>query len=123
MTIRFPAQVILLVVAATCFASGHAAGSQLSELSELIVESEPTFLPSGPGRRPFDVTRHAIPLDQIRGGGHPIDGIPALGLEAPPTFEAGAGAGWVKDKDLVLGLGLGQESRPIPSKCSIGMRW
>ena len=35
-------------------------------------------LSAGPGEEPFDVTQHSVPLNQIRHGGPPKDGIPAL---------------------------------------------
>ena len=35
-------------------------------------------LSAGPGEEPFDVTQHSVPLNQIRHGGLPKDGIPAL---------------------------------------------
>jgi hypothetical protein len=52
-----------------------------------------------------------IPRDEIRAGGPPKDGIPAL--TRPPAVPAGR-ARHVRDGDRVIGLSLGQESRAYP---------
>src|SRR5215467_1882092 len=43
---------------------------------ELTVEKKVTYIPAGSGQKPFDATRHVIPLDQIQSGGPPKNGIP-----------------------------------------------
>ena len=56
---------------------------------ELVVEKDMRFIRAGRGQKPFDVTRHLIPLAGIRGGGPPRDGIPAL---TDPAFISAAEA-------------------------------
>lgn len=82
--------------------------------AEVTVEERRTVMESGPGRPPFDVTRHVIPLDRIRGGGPPIDGIPALGMEEPPRFVDADEADWLEDDDLLMGVRLGEDARAYP---------
>ncbi|MBI5198108.1 MAG: DUF3179 domain-containing protein [Nitrospirae bacterium] len=59
----------------------------------------------------FDLTTHAIPLEEIASGGPPRDGIPAL--TNPPFIKAGQ-ATYLRDEDRVLGLTLGREVRAYP---------
>jgi hypothetical protein len=46
-------------------------------VSLAVVAQQQLYLPSGAGK-PFDVTRHSVPVNEIVGGGPPKDGIPAL---------------------------------------------
>lgn len=89
-------------------------GAEATPQPLVVAETERKLLPSGPGRKPFDVTRHSIPLDEIRGGGPPIDGIPALGLTTPPRFIAAGEASWLDEDDRVIGVRLGGEARAYP---------
>jgi len=98
-----------LFLATTLLGSG-----QDVRTAEVIVEDRRLVMESGPGRPPFDVTRHVIPLDRIRGGGPPIDGIPALGMEGPPRFIDAGQADWLDDDDLLMGVRLGDEARAYP---------
>lgn len=95
--------------------AGDSAAAQ-GRYQEVIVEERQTIMESGPNRRPFDVTRHTIPLDEILGGGPPIDGIPALGLSAAPRFVPHEQAGWLEDDDRVIGVRLGEHVRAYPIK-------
>ena len=66
------------------------------------VEKKPKHVSPGHGSKPFDVTRHLIPIRDIQGGGPPRDGIPALDF---PKFVAAAQADRVlRDSDVVLGV-------------------
>ncbi len=62
----------------------------------------------------FDVTNATIPIDEIRSGGPPRDGIPAID---DPRFIAPSGAGFMQDDDEVISealyysFGLCQASR------------
>ena len=56
----------------------------------------------------FDFTRHSIPTDEIRAGGPPKDGIPAL---TDPVFVSAGKAGFMADSDRVLGVVMGGEAK------------
>lgn len=79
---------------------------------EIIIEPERRTLPSGPGRKPFDVTRHTIPITEIRGGGPPRDGIPAL--INPEMVSAREADRWLGKNDRVIGVHLNGEARAYP---------
>ncbi len=66
------------------------------------VEKKPKTISSGHGSRPFDVTRHLIPLRDIQGGGPPRDGIPAL--DSPKFVTAAQADRVLRDSDVVLGV-------------------
>ncbi len=79
----------------------------------IIVEPHTKLLPAGPGKRPFDVTRHIIPLSAIDYS-IPRDAIPAL---ARPRFVAAEEArGRLKDSDRVLGVFLKGEAKAYPTR-------
>ena len=44
----------------------------------VTTEPKQVLLPAGLTRKPFDVTRHVVPLSEIREGGPARDRIPAL---------------------------------------------
>ena len=69
--------------------------------SYLAVAQQRLYLPSGAGK-PFDVTRHSVPLNEIAGGGPPRDGIPAL--DVPKFVPADQAKKFLSNKDRVLGL-------------------
>lgn len=60
----------------------------------------------------FDTARHSIPLDEIKRGGPPKDGIPAL--DRPRFLSAREAAGEIKADDRVLGLALNGEAKAYP---------
>lgn len=79
---------------------------------ELVVEKEMKFIRAGRGQKPFDVTRHLIPLADILGGGPPRDGIPAL---TDPAFISAAEADEkLKPSDLVIGVEFGGVAKAYP---------
>ena len=79
---------------------------------ELVVEKEMRFIRAGRGQKPFDVTRHLIPLAGIRGGGPPRDGIPAL---TDPAFISAAEADEkLKPSDIVIGVEFGGVAKAYP---------
>jgi hypothetical protein len=49
----------------------------------------------------FDFSKHSIPPEEIRGGGPPKDGIPAI---LDPRFIPAAEAHFLEDNDLVIGV-------------------
>src|SRR5215469_8978577 len=60
------------------------------------------YLAAGKGQPPFDVTVHAVPIDEIVNGGPPKDGIPAL--NHPKFVSASDGDRFLKGHDRVLGI-------------------
>lgn len=58
-----------------------------------------------------DGVLHTIPLDKIRSGGVPRDGIPSID---EPVFVAASEAEFVSDSDTVIGLNLNGDARAYP---------
>ena len=61
----------------------------------------------------FDTRIHSIPLEGIKSGGPPKDGIPAL---TEPTFLDGEAARFLKPTDLVIGVSMNGSHRAYPLK-------
>lgn len=61
----------------------------------------------------FDLTKHSIPLGEIRAGGPPKDGIPSL---TDPVFVTADKAVFMKDSDRILGIARGDEAKAYPVK-------
>ncbi len=85
---------------------GHA-----RQMGTVQVEPEERRISAIPGDFEFDVTRHSIPLREIRGGGPPKDGIPAL---VNPKFVAAQEIRGLRDQDQVLGIAFGEEAKAYP---------
>jgi hypothetical protein len=83
--------------------------SQLPD--EVIVESTTRSISPLPGDFSFDVTRHTIPLREIRGGGPPKDGIPAL---VEPNFVSASNVRELRPRDQILGVHLAGDSKAYP---------
>ena len=82
-----------------------------SQLQRVIVEPQRKLQPAGPGKQPFDVTRHTIPLREIVSS-VPRDIISAL---SDPTFlSADQARGLLKDSDRVLGVSWNGEAKAYP---------
>lgn len=64
-----------------------------------------------PAAGQWNFDRHSIPLDEIQSGGPPRDGIPAL---MQPKFIKAAEAGFLNDRDDVLGVTLGGIAKAYP---------
>jgi Protein of unknown function (DUF3179) len=78
----------------------------------LKIESRPAYIPAGPGQKPFNVTRHLIPLTDIQSGGPPKDGIPAL---VNPAFISAAQADHeLRPSDILLGVEFGGVAKAYP---------
>ncbi|MFQ5483563.1 MAG: DUF3179 domain-containing protein, partial [Nitrospinaceae bacterium] len=61
----------------------------------------------------WDFSRHAIPLDEIRSGGPPKDGIPAL--SNPKFVTPGSGASkYLQDSQRVIGLVVRGQAKAYP---------
>ena len=65
-----------------------------------------------PTHADWDFSRHSIPIEEIRGGGPPRDGIPAL--FNPEYITARAADSLLKPEEKVLGLTLKGVSRAYP---------
>ncbi len=82
-----------------------------SQPQTVIVEPRSKLLPAGPGKQPFNVTRHTIPLSEIIGS-IPRDTIPAL---SDPTFlSADQVRGLLKDSDRILGVSSNGQAKAYP---------
>jgi len=55
--------------------------------------------------------KHLIPLDKIRGGGPPKDGIPSIDN---PVFANIQGSHFMSDSDTVIGLEINGETKAYP---------
>ena len=55
--------------------------------------------------------KHLVPLDKIRSGGPPKDGIPSID---DPKFVRAADAAFMSDKDIVIGLEINGDARVYP---------
>ena len=55
--------------------------------------------------------KHIVPLNKIRGGGPPKDGIPSID---DPTFATVSDAHFVSDSDTVIGLEINGEAKAYP---------
>ena len=68
------------------------------------------FLFTGPALA-WDFEKHSIPITEIRGGGPPKDGIPAL--ESPKYVQA-AMADFMRDEEQIIGLSYNGAARAYP---------
>ncbi len=59
----------------------------------------------------FDLSYSRIPVDKIRSGGPPKDGIPAL---TDPKMVSAANVAYLKKDDLVIGIEIKGEARAYP---------
>ncbi|GAB4282612.1 MAG: hypothetical protein Kow0092_37610 [Deferrisomatales bacterium] len=59
----------------------------------------------------WDLSRHSIPVEEIRSGGPPRDGIPAL---LDPAFVPAEEAAFLRPDDRVLGFVHQGEARAYP---------
>ncbi|MBA4718766.1 MAG: DUF3179 domain-containing protein [Nitrosopumilus sp.] len=55
--------------------------------------------------------KHSIPLDKIRGGGPPKDGIPSIDN---PVFADILGSQFMSDSDTVVGMEINGETKAYP---------
>jgi len=81
-------------------------------IASSAVAQERIYLPSGTSK-PFDVTQHSVPINEIKGGGPPKDGIPAL--DAPKFVTAEQANKFLSGKDRVLAVSVfgGNKAYPI----------
>lgn len=79
---------------------------------KIITQNGRTFLFAGPTQKPFDVTRHAIPLEEIQIATLSKDDIPAL--SSPKFLTAREAAARLKSSDRVLGVFWKGEAKAYP---------
>ena len=87
------------------------AGAAAQSGSQIITEPKRRVVSTQPGDVEFDVTRHTVPLREIRGGGPPTNGIPAL---IDPEFVSAEDADSLRPKDTVLGVSLNGAAKAYP---------
>jgi hypothetical protein len=80
-----------------------------------IVSDTPDFNSDVPTSTPTIMEtngqKHLIPLDKIKGGGPPKDGIPSIDN---PKFVEVQGSAFVSDSDVVIGLEINGDARAYP---------
>ncbi len=59
----------------------------------------------------FDYSKHNIPVNQIRGGGPPKDGIPAI---LDPRFMSAEEATFLRPEDRLIGVVEGSVAKAYP---------
>jgi hypothetical protein len=77
----------------------------------IVTEPVKKLLPGGPGQKPFDVTRHIIPIKEIESS-VARDAIPAL--DDPGFSSSGEVGRLLKASDRVLGVALNGEAKAYP---------
>ena len=107
-------------------AAAAAAGVVLAVLAGLALAGPPAVPASSPDTVPAalpegagdavnvmitDGVRHTIPLEEIRSGGPPKDGIPSID---DPMFAGVEDASFVADSDIVVGLEIDGQARAYP---------
>jgi hypothetical protein len=80
----------------------------LSLVLSILLLFSPAWAESKNG---FDLSKASIPADQIRQGGPPRDGIPAIDN---PVFNSADEADWLQPGDRVLGMAIDGEARAYP---------
>ncbi len=110
MKILAPVVIIgIIAVAAMAILAGSST-PQASIVSELPdVDSESTQ--STMTLMETNGLKHIIPLDKIKGGGPPKDGIPSID---DPKFAEIQGSQFVSDSDIVIGLEINGDARAYP---------
>jgi hypothetical protein len=88
-------------------------GQVVSRYSRDSARLDPSQVTQVQQRQPpsFDLRDLSIPAAEIRGGGQPKDGIPAI--TSPPTIAA-ADARFLKANDRVVGVALNGQARAYP---------
>ena len=81
-----------------------------------IIPTSTSVIQSDPGVSELqlmetDGVKHLIPLDKIKGGGPPKDGIPSIDN---PVFADGANSQFMSDSDTVIGLEINGEAKAYP---------
>jgi hypothetical protein len=86
--------------------------SMLVKPGFVLAQQEKQFLDAGKGQPPFDITHHSVPIEEIRSGGPPKDGIPAL--NNPKFVTASEGDKFLKKHDKVLAVEYNGVAKAYP---------
>jgi hypothetical protein len=100
-----PALLSILILVLSGSFQGNAA-------QQVRVEKKPVAVPAGRGQKPFDVTRHLIPLSEIQSGGPWRNGIPAL--DHPVFVSSSEADHYLRPFDAVLGIVMKGEAKTYP---------
>lgn len=85
-----------------------------ADKSTILKQENVQSVNSGQKIEGFEITngvKHIVPLDKIRSGGPPKDGIPSIDN---PKFLKAADADFISDKDVVIGLEINGDARAYP---------
>ena len=88
-------------------------GAPPQESMEVKIERKPKYISNVGGQKPFDVTRHIVPLSEIQRS-VPKNAIP--GLVHPHFVAAGEVGELLAEKDRVLGVYFKGEAKAYPIK-------
>ncbi len=82
-----------------------------SSSEQFEISPETSELISDQGFMITNGLKHSVPLDKIKGGGPPKDGIPSIDN---PKFVEVLGASFILDSDTVIGLEINGEAKAYP---------
>ena len=107
--------VVPIVVLGVIVVAGLAIMPDYSKPQASIISEIPVMNSEAPESTPVIMEtngqKHLIPLDKIKGGGPPKDGIPSID---DPKFAEISGSSFVSDSDVVIGLEIDGEARAYP---------
>jgi len=117
--------VALAIALAGCGGSGNSKSSEEEKLDEALssLEEELAKNPPGPGLGEAspppsdaaawktDFSKHSVSLDEFQSGGPPKDGIPSIDI---PQFTRASEIDWIGEREPVIVLEVGGETRAYP---------
>jgi hypothetical protein len=77
LVVRVSIAACAIILLALVRATSILASNPHQEMSGVKIERKPKFISNGPGQKPFDVTRHTVPISEIQRS-VPKNSIPAL---------------------------------------------
>ena len=111
---HFSNELLKYVIAATGIGAVLFAAIMLlfpSPTSDSLAFSKPPQEIDSNGIMVTDGLKHIIPLDKIKGGGPPKDGIPSIDN---PQFASLTGSAFMQHSDIVIGLEINGEAKAYP---------
>jgi hypothetical protein len=101
----FPAALIVIIIGILIFSFGDDSPQVTSSVKNSeILSTESEIMETGG-------VKHLIPLDKIKGGGPPKDGIPSIDK---PIFAPVSDSQFMSDSDTVIGLEINGETKAYP---------
>jgi len=94
---KYSAMVIMMLAMSSLFFFMQSSASAVSENTYEVITT--------------DGVKHIVPLDKIRSGGPPKDGIPSIDN---PQFVKASEADFVSNDDVVIGLKINDETKAYP---------